>query len=749
MVIVGYSDRLSVTPGQTIRFMVSSKTPAYEASIVALQHGDVNPAGPGFKARHVRTSVDGRYRGREQRLRPGSYVRVHHAPALGQLRSFSLVVWVYPTMPRSERQGLVTQWANEDSPGYGLFITEVGDLELVIRDTAGRTDTVRTGQVLDGSLWYFVAATFDKEQRVARLYQIPAALWPGEAEPIVMERRLEVAGPHGSPHDLLMGAWCLRREGARLSTMGHFNGKLDGPCLVRRALIAAEIEALQRGMPAAALGDDLVAAWDFSRDITSDQVHDICVGRLSGVAVNLPTRAVTGHNWTGQKVCFEAAPEQYGAIHFHDDDLEDAGWEPDFELTIQAGMRSGVYAVRLATGSFEDYVPFFVRPAPSAPRAPALFLVPTLSYLAYGNEHLVTRPERLALMGLSFDELVALGTPYEQSVLRYMTENRLLSLYEQHRDGSGVCYGSRLRPLVNMRPRYNKPALRFQGAHQFNEDLYLVDWLKVRGYDFDVATDEDLHAEGTELLRPYRVVMTGSHPEYWTGRMLDGLEAYLQQGGRLMYLGGNGFYWVTSVDAERPHVIEVRRAESGVRTWQAAPGEYYHSTTGELGGLWRFRGRAPQRLVGIGFSAAGSDRASPYWRQPGSFDPRAKFIFEGIGPDEVIGDFGLHLGGAAGWELDRADPALGTPRHALVLASSFGHSDAYLLTVEEVWKIDGRLGGTVNPLVRADMVYFECPNGGAVFSVGSISWCGSLSHNGYENNVSRITENVLKRFIHD
>ena len=39
------------------------------------------------------------------------------------------------------------------------------------------------------------------------------------------------------------------------------------------------------------------------------------------------------------------------------------------------------------------------------------------------------------------------------------------------------------------------------------------------------------------------------------------------------------------------------------------------------------------------------------------------------------------------------------------------------------------------------------PNGGAVFSTGSIAWCGSLSHNDYDNNVSRITENVLRRFV--
>ena len=48
-----------------------------------------------------------------------------------------------------------------------------------------------------------------------------------------------------------------------------------------------------------------------------------------------------------------------------------------------------------------------------------------------------------------------------------------------------------------------------------------------------------------------------------------------------MYLGGNGFYWRIAFDPELPHVIEVRRAEGGIRTWAAEPGEYYHSFTGE------------------------------------------------------------------------------------------------------------------------------------------------------------------------
>jgi N,N-dimethylformamidase len=32
--------------------------------------------------------------------------------------------------------------------------------------------------------------------------------------------------------------------------------------------------------------------------------------------------------------------------------------------------------------------------------------------------------------------------------------------------------------------------------------------------------------------------------------------------------------------------------------------------------------------------------------------------------------------------------------------------------------------------------------------VGSIAYTGSLSHNRYDNNVARLTGNVLKRFLH-
>jgi N,N-dimethylformamidase len=228
--------------------------------------------------------------------------------------------------------------------------------------------------------------------------------------------------------------------------------------------------------------------------------------------------------------------------------------------------------------------------------------------------------------------------------------------------------------------------------------------------------------------------------------MLDALETYLAGGGRLMYLGGNGFYWVTAMDAARPHLVEVRRGLNGTRSWTSAPGETRLSLTGEIGGLWRNRGRFPNRLVGNGFAAQGWDAGASYVRLPDSHDPRVAFIFDGIGDEDPIGDFGIVGNGAAGDEVDRYDLSLGTPPETLRLATSEGqHSDAYQLVIEDTESSQATWGGSCCPLVRADMVYLEIA-GGAVFSTGSINWIASLPHNAFANNVARITENVLRRF---
>jgi N,N-dimethylformamidase len=135
-----------------------------------------------------------------------------------------------------------------------------------------------------------------------------------------------------------------------------------------------------------------------------------------------------------------------------------------------------------------------------------------------------------------------------------------------------------------------------------------------------------------------------------------------------------------------------------------------------LDDLWRRLGRAPNRLVGVGFAAQGFAGARGYAKRA-----------------------------AAGEEVDRADPRLGTPAHALVLASSEPFGPEMLKRKEEY--LAAVPPDPADPDVRADLVFFETPAGGAVFSTGSIAWAGSLAHDGYRNDVSRITGKVLRRFL--
>lgn len=755
MDIVGYSDRLSVAPGQIIQFMVSSRKPTYEAAIVRLIHGDDNPQGPGFNEEVLHTAVDGEYVGREQVLPRGSYVKIPDVPTLQQPRSFTLTAWIYPTTPRKGvPQGLLTRLVDTVG-GYGLFIDADGSLALWIGDGSGRVERLRTGQPMRSWDWYFVAATFDADSGMVSLYQEPQTQWPLEQSVTFVECSTDVHAPAAIQAPFLIAASWERFDGSNGTAGRHFNGKIDSPCVFGQALERDTISALHQGRTPSAVGS-LIAAWDFTADISSHRIRDAGPNGLHGETINTPMRAVTGRNWTGNQMNFALASHEYGAIHFHDDDLDDAGWDVDFEFRVSDDMKSGIYAARLRSGESEDYIPFFVRPPRGTSSSRIAFLVPTVSYIIYANEHLSYQNPYTPPM---FDNIEELLQPQDD----YIIEQNLIGCYDRHNDGSGVVYSSRLRPILNMRPKYNLALVR--APHQLGADLHITDWLEAKGYDFDVITDEDLHYEGKELLAHYRVVVTGSHPEYWTAPMYEGLQEYLNDGGRMMYLGGNGFYWVTGVDPERPHIFELRRGHTDEFIWESGPGEYYHSTTGEIGGTWRLRGRPGQKLAGVGFTAQGFDYALPYVRQPGSYDPRAAFIFEGIG-DEPIGDFGLVMGGAAGFEIDRLDYGLGTPPHALLLAAATGFSDSYD-GIHEDWIRDEKLagtgipqrrlftpwyrgsGGTVNPLVRCDMVYFEGPNGGAVFSTGSIAYSGSLSYNHYDNNVSRLTENVLRRFISD
>jgi N,N-dimethylformamidase len=444
---------------------------------------------------------------------------------------------------------------------------------------------------------------------------------------------------------------------------------------------------------------------------------------------------VTGHNWTGLEDSFVAAPDEYGAIYFHSDEMIDSGWEYNLSFELPKDLKSGVYAVRLEAGGRADLYPLFVRARSEG--ADVLFIAPTNTYLAYANDHFAAS-DMSAIMGhervISNDEAFINAHPEFGA-----------SCYDRHKDGSPVRYSSRRRPLLNTRPHY--PNWLTGSYRHFPVDLFFLGWLERLPHSFHVVTDEDVHARGSELLSKYKVVVTGSHPEYWTNAALTALEDCALRGGRILYLGGNGFYWITSIDPDRPWIVEVRRCNSGVRAWDAPAGERNHVHTGEPGGLWRYRGRGPNTLVGVGFATEGFSKGKGYKRAPESYEPRFKAFFDGVSED-VIGEEGYVLGGAAGDELDRYDLALGSPAHATILASATGFGPEYLMVPEDQGTPMPNSDGPNRPdMVRADMVYIPIAGGGEIFSVGSIGFVGAMAWNAFNNSTARLLDNVLAEFV--
>lgn len=681
--VVGYCEPVSCRPEDAVELKLSSAVPGpLTIDIVELLCGDRGNPSMGLAEREI--SVPGfpvTVEGRPQALLPGSSAQIGPSALLDE-PAFTIGCSVRPSMRPAAPQAVLTigdatlWWSHR-----GFHVGR--DPEPASSDPIGPLEHRR---------WYDVRWTVDDDG--------------GALE--VTAHRTHSPGRDSTSRGGRIELHSLSARGDTL-VVGHgFDGRV-GELWMATAPEAARSEATFR--------------WDASVATETDRWHDVGPHELHGQLHQLPARAVRGPSWDGSSQNPATEPSHYDAIHFHSDDLYDAGWDTDAVLDVPADLPSGLYCFRTRCEHGEDRTPFFVG-APAGQRRDVAFLVPVATYLAYANQRI----------HLTNAEFFSGGAPPPPNHV-WLTEHPEVgySMYEYHPDRSGVMFSSHRRPVMNM-----KPAADTWG---FTPDTNIPAFLHDSDVPFDIVTDEQLHAEGSSALDGYRVILTGSHPEYWSTTMLDGLEDWQRRGGRLMYMGGNGFYWRVAFSDAWPGAMEVRRAEDGTRAWIAEAGEYHHAFGGEYGGMWRRQGRAPNMICGIGFAAQGFGRGAPYERTHDEPE-RTAWIFEGVEGD-AIGAHGVG-GGAAGQEIDRFDVALGSPEHGVVVATATKHDREMLRTKEE---FHHTVADASSPsAVRADMVFYEIEGGGAVFSTGSIAYFGALATNGYDNDIATVTANVLRRF---
>ena len=503
-----------------------------------------------------------------------------------------------------------------------------------------------------------------------------------------------------------MGAYFRRVDKGRTACGGFYNGRIDSPRIANRVLSPAEMELAKTRPVEGALATSIVGAWDFSQGIKTTKTTDCSANGLHGSLINLPTRAVTGWNWDASEMNWQNAPEQYGAIHFHEDDVYDARWEVDFSLTCPKRLKSGVYAARLrGEGGGEEYIPFAVRAPGGAPTAKICFCCPPRATCLRQHQHVHQHG------GGADSHRPAHGAEREEPAAERASEYGT-SLYDSHIDGSGICYSSRLRPVLNFRPK----ALEWIGGSestlwQFNADTHLTDWLEAKGFEYDVVTDEDLHYEGLAAIQDYNVVLTGSHPEYTRSRC--GMRCTPTSSA-----AGVSCIWApTAGTGASPTTPRCRVASrcAAPRT-ASAPGS-----------------RDPASTI---TASPASTAALAAQRPPAAGHGRYRLQRSGLrylvllrAPAGQLQERGLlnlrrHRQGREDrrFRADRrrcrragarrVDPLLGTPPNTYVLATSEGHTDLYLVVCEELDVNRPNCDGTQDPLVRADIVFYQTPNGG-------------------------------------
>ena len=350
--------------------------------------------------------------------------------------------------------------------------------------------------------------------------------------------------------------------------------------------------------------------------------------------------------------------------------MRDAPWTPSVSITVGDDWTPGIYMLKLVSADGgASLVPLIIRDDTSH----ATFLVQSSvttwqAYNGWGGANLYTGPKFLT-----------------------DTRSRVVS-FDRPYDGTG------------------------SGEYFGREDL-LVNQLEATGLDVTYTTDIDTHAQPA-LLANHKVFISGSHDEYWSKEMRDGVEAARDRGVNLVFLGANAAF---------------RR----IRLESSELGAYRHEVN------YRVATEDPLNTID-------PSRVTTSWRDSPSPRPESSMIGDfyecnPVSADMVIGEAsswvfagtglkdGDKLAKLVGNEYDRVTPERPTPTNIEVLA----HSPVVCRGVKSF----------------SDVTYYTAPSGAGVFATGTFQMeahmgppCADDKITGVDCQVRKLMTNVLAAF---
>jgi hypothetical protein len=769
-----YADQESVVAGGQIRFYVSHTEPC-QLFIHRLGHTIDDPAGDPVRATFPLRSP------RPQPIHPGSYVHVEKsishtdalsepkpttepqtstpptsqtpdpsesAPDIGQrsgLTAMTLEAWVRPWR-MTQRSGIITQQDRSETKGFCLSLDTDGVLEFSLY--TGK------GAVTDGSILRTQPGTVSKGQ-----WQHVVGVWDGNEQRLMLDGKVlekrEVSGVlQLGEQPLRLGAW-----GEDGVASCFLDGDIADVRIYGRALSQEEIRVhhQERGLVPRNEGDragqeSILAHWRFAEE-HGDFVGDSSGADRHGQLIQHGTWMIGGPSFNPEVTRFgDYDPRQdrqrgHG-LRLASDDLYDCRWQISETWEVPLDESPGLYVARIGwerNGRTQwTHVPFVVRRAGTQPRSKLLVVCSTNTWHAYNGAPFGVWPDSLhAVIGTG-------GLPNSPG------DPPAFCLYRAHAGGQGTYQMGRRMPCPAAGPYVlYGDATRY--SHLMRAERFLHVWLEQSGYDYDMVTDLDVH-QNPALFEGRACVVLNGHSEYWSLPALQGLEAYLADGGNLCVMSGNSLFWRVSFN-EDGSVMECRKVDApGDQLPASRRGECWHSQDGERGGLLRECGFPGWGLCGLE-TLGWNNQGNPKNFGPYHVAAADHFLFiqpedTGLKNGDAFGqgpDGGLPL--ANGHEIDVRLSTLKRmqqepdPEGGLVPSDP----DGIVLLANGVipWKEGGAAFDYyfrgIRPVTDqgGEMIYWERSQGGRVFNAGSIGSGWAL---GSDPKFQTLMRNVLHHF---
>lgn len=183
-------------------------------------------------------------------------------------------------------------------------------------------------------------------------------------------------------------------------------------------------------------------------------------------------------------------------------------WSTTKALTVDSSWVSGLYAVVLTRGAYQNYVVFTVRD--DARKAQGLVQQTTNTYQAYNN---------------------------------WPNNGTGKSLYAYNSKGATTAGGTTAAVKVS----FNRPYSDHGAGLLFDFEADAARYLESRGFDVKYTTNDNLHTNPGQV-GTASVMISPGHDEYWTSEMFTAAEQGRDAGAALSFWGGNNVYWQSRME---------------------------------------------------------------------------------------------------------------------------------------------------------------------------------------------------------